>query len=344
MSDYELQQRIVELMDQRPELRRQLQEAVGFEEALESRRGAAARQPEDLTANPPVMRPYVPPGWQPAEVRLTNYRILSELTDAGIIDFQADQSSRTYKFYRLHSRADTVAALGAGHASEVAPTAPSLDALFHGIIGHDRAKRGLLRALSARAAVHILLIGPPGTAKTLMLDDIAALPGGALYQASSVSRSGLTGLLIEKRPKYLCLDELEWMKTEDLTALLNLMASGRVTRLQNRARNNVYVTMDTRVFASANDVSKLERAMPALLSRFGRLPAPGYSREEFIHVATEVLRSREGYDIYPSSVAQAIAAKVSRYSLDVRDAVRVARMVEGDPGAIVEVVEALLVR
>jgi hypothetical protein len=44
--------------------------------------------------------------------------------------------------------------------------------IFDNIVGYGRIKRTILRSLNSREPVHILLVGPPGQAKTLFLNYI----------------------------------------------------------------------------------------------------------------------------------------------------------------------------
>jgi holliday junction DNA helicase RuvB len=41
--------------------------------------------------------------------------------------------------------------------------------MFHDIVGYEGIKRTFLRSLGSKEPVHILLVGPPGQAKTLFL-------------------------------------------------------------------------------------------------------------------------------------------------------------------------------
>ena len=47
--------------------------------------------------------------------------------------------------------------------------------MFDQIIGYDGIKRTFARSLDSKEPVHILLVGPPGQAKTLFLKSILAI-------------------------------------------------------------------------------------------------------------------------------------------------------------------------
>lgn len=52
---------------------------------------------------------------------------------------------------------------------------------FRGVIGHTDIKKILNNAIHSKKPVHILLVGPPGTAKTMFLLDINRLFKKSLF-------------------------------------------------------------------------------------------------------------------------------------------------------------------
>jgi len=318
--DYGLQNEIVDHLQANPEHERALLEMADWEEAHERELGL-----------------YESAGWTWADVH-TPPSTVNVLIAAGIVDLVYD--SRSTKHYRLQSRTDTLAAIGSSKTPvwEVGVNPDddsSVAALFALVAGHERAKQLLRYAVKAPKPVHSLLYGPPGTAKSLMLGDIGSLAGAQFYVGSTTSRSGLVGLLLKEKPRFLCLDELDKMRSEDTTVLLNLMETGMVTRLQNRGRDNEKVTMVTKVFAAANDLARISAP---LLSRFARLHIPAYTKAEFLEVASKVLEVREGCT---PRLGEIIARSLAPHSLDIRDAVRVARMANGDHRRVPDIVQTL---
>jgi MoxR-like ATPase len=140
-------------------------------------------------------------------------------------------------------------------------------------------------------------------------------------------------MLLAMQPRFLVIDEIDKMPDHDQTPLLNLMETGMITRLQHGIQDRVI--LPTKVFAGAND---LRRISAPILSRFTQLTVPPYSPREFVDVATAVLVQREGLGV---QMAKHIATEVVGHSLDIRDAVRVARMSGGLPIQVIEVVECL---
>jgi len=191
--------------------------------------------------------------------------------------------------------------------------------LFADVEGHEEVKAILGRALASQRPVHILLVGPPGSGKSLLLQAIATLPRSRYAVGGATSSSGLVAYLLEKpETRFLVIDELDKADPADLYALYGLMESGTVTRLQHGhselERRTVWV------FAAAND----DRALPpALASRFVRQPIPAYTQAQARQVMERVLVRREGVS---SARAREIAAATAARSRDPRDAIQVARL------------------
>lgn len=271
-------------------------------------------------------------GWQWHTVHC-NPRVVNQMVGAGVVNVVSE--SRKYTHYRLVSLVAAQEALAMVSVRPVEEQAEqgTIANLFEFVVGHDSAKMLLRYALQAPDPVHCLLIGPVGTAKTMMLDDIARLPNAEMYLGSTTTKAGLVGLMVAKRPRFLMLDELDKMDKEDMWPLLTLMESGVVMRLQHKLQERVHVI--TSVFAGANDVSKLPNT---ILSRFVQIRVPGYTADEFIEVSRQVLMRRVGIG---EQEAWNIATEVCKVSLDVRDAVKVGKLTKGYPLRVFEVIEAL---
>jgi Holliday junction DNA helicase RuvB len=195
--------------------------------------------------------------------------------------------------------------------------------LFSIIVGHDDVKEVINRSLQSESPVHILLHGSIASAKTMFLEELARLPKSRFVVGSSLTKAGLIEVLFEDKPRFLIIDELDKIETEDnLAALLSLMERGIVTETKYRRHRSL--TLKTTVFASAN---RVERIPPELLSRFLKLYFRDYTPQEFIEVTVDVLTKRE--KISPQ-VAFHIGEKVLRElgSKDVRDCVKIARLLK----------------
>ena len=271
-------------------------------------------------------------GWTWADVRLHS-GILSQALLAGVI--REDFKSRKQTTYRLTNRPRTVEALTAyleappqAIAPEGAETNPHLpDDAFNVIVGHDTTKDLLHRALAATRPVHVLLTGPPGTAKTLFLSDVARIPGARYALGSSTTKAGILDyMMAQPNCRVLVIDELDKAVSADLASLLSLMETGLISRLQHgRAeleRRQVWVV------AGANKILGLPEE---LLSRFAIRTINPYSPREFEAVVREVLVRREQVD---PEIAREIARALTGKTNDVRTAVRAARLINGSRSEI----------
>ncbi len=271
-------------------------------------------------------------GWEADEVHC-NWTIMSQMLPYRIVD--SVSRSRAFHHYKLHSLEDTRQVLAElstrGAARADTPVNP--DSMFELVVGHERAKRVLRDALGADDPVHVLLVGPPGTAKSLMLSEIGNLPGAEWYMMSSTTKSGLLGLLMQNKPRYLVIDELDKGSSADMTPLLSLMETGTVSVLHSGVQKREQ--MKTWVFAGANDVKYLGDAWR---SRFVQIDIAPYTPEQFVMVAQAVLTKQVGCG---PEVARLVANAVVQHSRDIRKAISVAKMCKRDPRKIVAICDAI---
>jgi holliday junction DNA helicase RuvB len=231
--------------------------------------------------------------------------------------------SNSYHGYFLTGKARTLLA-GYEYEDEGEQASGDLEIpvdLFEDIIGHDDIKELLRACLQAEKPVHVLLTGPPALAKSLFLWDIEHLPGSRAEWliGSGMSKSGLWDLVAERRPRHLLVDELDKVGAADTSALLSLMEGGRLVRVKSGRELDIQV--DIRVVAATNVDSKLS---PELRSRFAIRRLMPYSREDYRQVVRGVMVRKEGI---LDDQAREIAARLDGRTQDVRDAVRVARLV-----------------
>jgi len=105
--------------------------------------------------------------------------------------------------------------------------------LFDPIIGFDVIKEIFQLSINADKPVHILLVGPSASAKSLFMSCLTKLERSYYAEGSSSTKSGLIDYLIEHRPRYFIIDELEKMGKKDQASLLNLMESGLFSELKH---------------------------------------------------------------------------------------------------------------
>lgn len=198
--------------------------------------------------------------------------------------------------------------------------AETINNLFDDIVGYDNIKELFKESLQLPKPIHILLAGPPSVAKTMFLSDVERVTGlQSLWMlGSGASKAGIWNAIIDARPKYILIDELDKMAAVDYAALLSLMEKGRITRTKVGKQTDLKLTVW--VFASANDIDNVP---PALMSRFSVKHLKEYNAIEYMNVVRATLIRHENIS---EEDATKIAAELAGKSYDVRDAVRVARL------------------
>jgi Holliday junction DNA helicase RuvB len=185
------------------------------------------------------------------------------------------------------------------------------ESLFESIVGYSDVKRLFQLSFSSEKPVHMLLVGPPASAKTLFMVECMRLERSYFTLGSHSTKSGMIDYLFDKRPRYLIVDEIEHMPAKDQTGILS------ETKFQ-KTRNT---HLKTWVFATSNAT---DRMLTPLLSRFVVLHFKQYSFGSFQEVCTHIL-GREGVT---SDVAVAIAEAVwtKLKSKDIRDCIKIGRL------------------
>ncbi len=266
-----------------------------------------------------------------------------ELVDAGVLRLVSSPRGPRYLLVDREGLVEALAKVDPlrGEDSQPVGEAPRLEEDrgapdFEDIVGYDDVKQLISESLRLGVRVHYLLLGPPGSAKTLFLLGVEGLAGSSYVLGSRMSRSGLAGYLMDARPRILLVDEVDKLPARDLAPLLSLAESGRVVELLNRKRSEA--VLDTVIFAAANSVKRI----PAeLLSRFQILEFPEYTRGEFIEVCKRVLVRHEGLSVLEAGQV-AVRVLDELRSKDVRTAVRVARLARTSLGVdgVVEIFKA----
>jgi Holliday junction DNA helicase RuvB len=193
--------------------------------------------------------------------------------------------------------------------------------LFTNIVGYEDIKKLFHLSLYSRERpVHILLVGPPASAKTLFMLECMKLERSYFTLGSHSTKSGMIEYLFEKRPRYLVIDEIEHMPLKDQTALLSLMETGIIAETKfQKARNT---QLKTWVFATSNAT---DRMLTPLLSRFLVLYFKPYKYGNFKEVTIHMLCHGEGVaEEIATEVADVVWTKLK--SKDIRDCVKIANL------------------
>jgi Holliday junction resolvasome RuvABC ATP-dependent DNA helicase subunit len=155
---------------------------------------------------------------------------------------------------------------------------------FENIQGYDDLKDIVKRALDAEDNYNLLFIGPPASAKTLFLLGIIEYKKGVYFDGSNTTNR-ILDVLEEKRPKIICIDELDKMPKQFQDKLLNFMESGHI-KVDQMHKQHDFKIKGAKVFAACNEITRLSRP---LQSRFRRLHLPQYTEEQFLEVSVKVL-------------------------------------------------------
>ncbi len=191
---------------------------------------------------------------------------------------------------------------------------------FEEIVAHNDIKQIFIKAIVSKRPVHLLLVGSPGSAKSLFLTEITRSMKEAYFiVGSNTTKAGLVNQLFERRPKFLLIDEIEKMSATDQTSLLHLMETGIISETKMNKTRQMKLT--SCVFATANSDEKI---IQPLLSRFAILEIPEYTLEEF----TEIVLVRLKKENVDESLAKIIADMVWNElgSKDIRDVIKVGRL------------------
>jgi MoxR-like ATPase len=201
----------------------------------------------------------------------------------------------------------------------------NVDNVFNNIYSHDDVKQIIQMALESEQPVHVLLTGEPGCGKTQFLENIKGYYKDKAYFTIGAhsTKAGMLDYLFEKRPRFLLIDEIEYMPAKDQAVLLSLMQSQIIS--ETKYRKTRQTQLKCSVFATSNSTKKM---LDPLLSRFVIINVERYSYEEFKEIAMKVLMERE--HIEDENLAITIIDEVWKSMgedyANIRDIIKIARL------------------
>jgi len=178
----------------------------------------------------------------------------------------------------------------------------------------------VIRALESEENYNLLFVGPPASSKTLFLQGILEMKSGADFDGSNTT-SRILDVLQERRPKIICIDELDKMSRQFQNQLLNFMESGRV-KVDQQKKQYDFQIKGAKVFATCNEINRL--SMP-LQSRFRKLFLPRYTEQQFLDVSEKVLSKTS------PGIARYIAAEWKSQG-EIRDVISIWKLVRKSDG------------
>ena len=215
---------------------------------------------------------------------------------------------------------------------EASPAVP--EETFAGVVGLEYERAVLRHCLGGEwtPRKHALITGPPGSAKSFLLERVIALPNARYI--TEYTRAGLRRIVGEEMggTGILAIDEIEKADRDAQDALLVIMDGHLAPALHGQTEATV---VTVRVIGAANYP---ERLTDPLRSRFNVLALPDYGIEQRKAVMASVLEQRPG--ITPE-MAQRIAGLVAPHSADVRAAERIAEAELTDPALAAQMAERL---
>jgi len=207
------------------------------------------------------------------------------------------------------------------HTGEENPDVKRVREMLNLVLGYDDVKRILLRSINA-VGHHILFVGPPATAKSLLLMALDGLQNAYKFFGESTTKAGLKDLLVQYDIRYLIIDEIEKMDPKDLTILLNAMESQKIIVTQHGKR--IEKDLKLNVYAAANRFDLIEKRLPELKSRFMVFKFKEYTTEELRRVYIHLLKMQEGFN---DDLASFTADELIKHGFrDPRDARKIAKI------------------
>ena len=204
------------------------------------------------------------------------------------------------------------------------------------VVGHERYKDLVRRALKTEGSFNLLLVGKPASGKSVFLKAInEELHGKCLFFDGTNTTNRILTDMEARRPKVILIDEFEKMRKNYKEMLLNFAETGRVKVAQHN-RQYDFTIPGAKIFATANDAKRITEPME---SRFVVLHVPDYDEGQFIEIARMMLADTE----LPDEMIEFIAREVFKHRADVRQILKIGKLVmrEDTPESVEEMIKTM---
>ncbi|HKG87441.1 MAG TPA: hypothetical protein VKA95_03880 [Nitrososphaeraceae archaeon] len=232
-------------------------------------------------------------------------------------DYETDYEAKTETDY------GTITEFNAEVDKKLGKQEQSEEDLFNDIIGYADIKKLILRCIqsSDREPVHVVLDGPPASAKSMFLLQMQKKLEDTYYvDCTNASGPGMVEYLFKNDVKYLLLDEVEKMSKSDQNVLLNVMETGVLT--STKVKKTATKEMNLSIYATTNDIDGISKPFR---SRFTELSLPEYNFDEFCEIAVKLTERRDGHDRETAmKIADTVWNKLN--SRDVRDIIQISKL------------------
>jgi Holliday junction resolvasome RuvABC ATP-dependent DNA helicase subunit len=197
--------------------------------------------------------------------------------------------------------------------------------VFSRIEALDDVKEMMLRALESSERAHILLTGPPASAKSLFMLQIEKFMSSKVYfaEGAATTKAGLQKFIAENPHKeIIIIDEIDKMPLQHQEGLLAMMERGKYT--STKIRDTKTVKANIVIFATSNSTERLSKPS---LSRFTVFEIPEYAYEEFEGIALRLIKK------LPHNAIIQIASSVWKMgSKNIRDVLKIPKLCNQNVG------------
>ena len=203
------------------------------------------------------------------------------------------------------------------------------------IIGYEGIKRKLRKVINhkGKKKIHILIVGAPGTSKTVFLKSLEdeLIPQGCNYHyidAATMTKRGLLDYIFDTNDiEILAIDEIDKVDKEHQSVFLNMLETGilQTTSFKNIRRKEVKSMIR---IATGN---YLEDIIEPVRTRFLTFYLKAYTKQQYLYICANMLVKK--YDYIDKELANYIA--IETYNnikpINMRDADRIGNLIRESP-------------
>jgi hypothetical protein len=323
---------ILEFLKNNPDYIDTLKSIVEFEEE------------SDKEGNPLIEDKPYDSYWSCREAQVNGARV-HKLTTEGIVE--SVYNSNNHSDYALSDREEVKQALdkidsmmdsGVRVIEHEYPDEDDLpDDLFSNIVGYEDIKFLFKRALTTDDITNLLLIGPPGSGKSMFLRairDYNDISNTEYIDGGKTTSAGFTDKMFNCEPMVMLIDEIDDMDDDDQSALQSYSETGIVE--ETKYNKDRQMEINTSTFAAGNEDSNIRDTLDD--ERLTKLELDRYTRDEFTEVCRRMLTSEHDITVEEAEkIADAVWNQVG-YG-NVRRAKQVARLSRGDPERVLSVLD-----